>query len=212
MTDRIINLRDWEAAALNEGRATALVRVCKPQPPEGHKFHGFTISSSSLADDGNVVFARGDRALLQDVRRIRCPFGAPGDAILGREAMYLHKHAGARGGWLYRADNSQVSVIATDDDAVREMREWAHKTARSHCSSTQMPSWAIRARYTNAGVRCLRVQELTEQDARDLGFFAYSWADDNISSRIQYAEQFTQDHGPGAWSANPWVFIARLTK
>ena len=195
MTDRIINLRAWEAAALAEGRATALVRVCKPQPTDG--------PCGEMVDFGDGFWGMNDGDLSGEYR---CPFGSPGDVILGRETMYLHKHAGSRGGWLYRADNSQVSVNAADHDSVQAMREWSHKAARSHCSSTQMPRWAIRARYTNAGVRCMRVQELSTGDMWECGMPVSP----DVDPVHEYAEQYDRDHGPGAWASNPWVFIARL--
>lgn len=214
MKDHLINLRAWEAAALNEGRATALVRVCKPQPvrgfaPESPPVLGRITSPHPKRGRFGVFLRRGLDTGFPEFDLLPCPFGAPGDVILGRETWGLCAFFDDTDWCGFSIANESEDTIRTNF-RVEYASDFGSAEECAWRSPVTMPRWAIRARHTNAGVRCMRVQELTEQDARDLGFFAYSWADDNISSRIQYVEQFTKDHGPGAWSANPWVFFARL--
>jgi hypothetical protein len=99
----------------------------------------------------------------------QCPYGAPGDRLWVREKLYLHRHAGDRGGWLYAADNAHVTVKATDDDAVLAMRVWAHHVERDYCVSIHMPRWASRITLEVTEVRVQRLQDISEEDCAGRG-------------------------------------------
>lgn len=237
MTDRLINLRAWEASALAEGRATALVRVCKPQPPAAETIRKMSGIDYGLINPKQCLTWRvsGPVWAVRDVMGVepefRCPFGAPGDVILGREAHAIEHcvehdqeppHSDGRPTkrstdpdecrWLqahYKATDAPPALTCESEDCA-QCRD--HDYGPHWRSPVVMPRWAIRAIYTNAGVRCMRVQELTEQDAKDLGAVSRTYRDGRgfEPARIDYKTRFNSDHGPGALAANPWVFIARL--
>jgi hypothetical protein len=83
-----------------------------------------------------------------------------------------------------------------------------------------MPRWASRIDLEITAVRVERAQDITEEDARAEGMDDESYADFRewaegcapTGSRIDglkdcFARLRDSIHGPGAWDANPWVWV-----
>ena len=87
MKERPVNLTSHEVSAILAGHTFELRFLVKPQPQKGHAFQGWVSSSTSGRDIGKAVWGVGNTPLLQDVIRVRCPFGAVGDRLWVRETF-----------------------------------------------------------------------------------------------------------------------------
>jgi hypothetical protein len=137
-----------------------------------------------------------------------CPYGAVGDLIWVREA-YSDASGTAPGQRcaLYRASYSGPSGIV-----------WK--------PSIFMPRWACRINLEVTGVRCERLQDISEADAKAEGISEPEpshghWCDPKLgreghwSYRKPYAALWDSINGRNpakAWAANPWVFVVEFRR
>jgi hypothetical protein len=187
MTKRSILLRPWEAAAFAEVRATAILRVMKPQPKlyPARTVNGIQplqLPTLRWEPVWGTALARVD----SDIWNTECPIGAPGDLLLCKETFciesnrlsderrdYLPPHDDGRpirregnpddGDWW-----EQAHYRATDP----EPELWYDDHDGPHCrwrSSTQMPEWAVRTRRVIERVRVVRRGDLRGADVHALG-------------------------------------------
>jgi hypothetical protein len=78
-----------------------------------------------------------------------------------------------------------------------------------------MPRWASRITLEVKGVRVERLQDITQKDAIAEGGPESHSDIDRISRRFGYqdfsrswfAQTWEGINGPGAWEANPWVWV-----
>lgn len=194
--------------AILEGRKTQTRRIVKPQP------------SQELLDDYAEIrrernVQKDDAEMLSEC--LLCPYGVPGDRLWVRETLRRHRYAGARGGWLYSADNVQVA-LPQNDPRVIEMRDWAVYKKGDSCPSIHMPRWASRITLEIADVRVERLQEISEADAeaegltcRD-GLYATSGEVWQIDPRKAYRDLWKSLHGEGSWAANTWVWVIEFKR
>jgi len=188
--------------AILDGRKTMTRRVVKLQPvPEPARFEiwsradglWYPCSNSGRTGIGNWGGPRW-----------RCPFGIPGDHLWVRET------------W---ADTSKecprcpVSYRATWPPEDEEGRCFKWKSSRF------MPRWASRITLEVTGVRVERLQDITEEDAKEEGVYqrCEEWlptdADPNGYAYVMAADAFrtlwdsiNSRRGFG-WDANPWVWV-----
>lgn len=228
---RRINLRDWEVRGLLAGRITALCRVVKPQPEHKqiHEWKGKTIIDQEhrmWCWKEHVFENLWDFMDNDDRQRLATysPFGAPGDLLLGREAWQVYSYCPGEYGGIgelgYPVDPScgPSSAVAVVYRADGEDGPWR--------SSTTMPDWAVRHRMTVKSVRCCRLQEVAEDDAKKLGASYHNggtighsgWRPTPDFGMVgptpvhAFAWQFQADNGRGAWEKNPWVWIAEVKR
>ncbi|MCA3109876.1 MAG: hypothetical protein ING91_19265 [Rhodocyclaceae bacterium] len=125
------------------------------------------------------------------VNECRCPYGRPGDRLWVREAWLTVDGESA----FYRADYAP--------DA---------KGERDHGVSWRpamfMPRWASRIELEVTDVRVELLQDINAEDAWREGV-AYSPDVDPVQG---YRELWEQLHGPGAWDANPWVWVVEFRR
>ena len=81
-------------------------------------------------------------------------------------------------------------------------RYWEPPTAKS---PLHMPAWASRYFAQVTEVRCERLQEITEEDARAEGCFALG--DVDCTAARQFEVLWESINGPRSWAANPWVWV-----
>ena len=204
--------------ALLAGSKTQTRRIMKPQPEhlQHHKWKGKLIYEGEhrmwcwkdQIYDGLWDF-ESDRAALAK----HAPYQV-GDLLWVREG--LHRPDGDP--WLYRADNQPVMVAKEDETA---MLVWTHHKRQDHCPSMFMPRWASRITLEVAGVRCQRLQDITEKDARAEGIQVLPLqSEDDPSAWWQSSPGVHQDrtargsfiqlwdsiNGKGAWSRSGWVW------
>lgn len=209
MTARPILFTAPMVRALLEGRKTQTRRVVKPQPHHGPVGQIVNLGGAEWAMDD------GDLSGLWT-----CPYGAPGDLLIVREAW----SAEARWDFAPPQDIKPGSPIyylagGGGEEAIPEC-------AGRVRSSIHMPRWASRLTLEITDVRVERLQSISEADAiaegiedvtsevasgdpsvrfwkryRDGGWNGY--VDVAVGS---YASLWTSINGPGSWAANPWVW------
>lgn len=223
MKERPISLKPWEVLAILQGRKTQLRRVVKPQSSKDHLFQGLVLDSTSGNDIGKAAWAIGNGPLMQDVVRVRCPFGQVGDRLWGRETfdpIYGQSPPDRVIEIDYRADHSRTNGWRIKDDF----------GARRWTPSIHMPRWASRILLEVVSVRVERLQGIGEEDAfsegierieehswsakgaTPLGTFRGmdEWSDTEpfwTDATDAYRSLWEIEHGLDSWSANPWVWV-----
>ena len=131
-----------------------------------------------------------------------CPYGQPGDRLWGRETWGMHF-----GKLLYRADFGPQSY---------------EYDAKGWKSSIHMPRALSRLLFDLQGVRCERVQGITEADAQTEGVeCGLSWsrvypgtgaARIRESFREAFARLWNEINGKRGlgWAHNPWVWALSI--
>lgn len=227
MSERPIDLRDWEVRAFRDGRKTMLRRVVKPKWPVRWE-RGVQQACDyavQLVDDRNGHW-----------KEFPCPFGQPGDRLWVRETWaccYLRRGP----------DDEYVSVAS--DGASRALveagdRYLVYRTDGEDAfegrwrPSTHMPRWASRLSLEVVSVRVERVQEISEADAVAEGINPDDMTchcggragdhtvgdghspvlmDDIASGKHEgYRALWDSDHakkGDG-WDTNPWVWVGEV--
>jgi hypothetical protein len=187
MPERTICLRDWESRTLRDlpaGGTLLLLRPVVPRPPAG--------AQALIAADGSsdVKFVSSPCAGVGVARTpwIPCPFGAPGDVLLGKEAWTCYPTPGCTFGEAmmgkkitleYRAGGTQefsgghatgagmhIDWSALDFDYPPE-KYGAWQPAQ------RLPRALVRHRPRVESVAVLPVQGLTEEQARNMRMECY---------------------------------------
>jgi hypothetical protein len=154
--------------------------------------------------------SRGGR---HEVRR--CPFGVPGDRLWVREQFSVSAH-GTDDIVVQYSDGCQRALGAAsgdvpDDDVATYYRlhDLSDRSQRRSVAvaATQMPKWASRLSLEVTGVRVMRVQSITDQDARAAGI-----EDQRVRLGGGEREEFSgrwdssRRNPKFRWAANPWVW------
>lgn len=215
--------------ALLDGRKTMTRRIVKPQPPEGHAYHGITVCSTAARDLGSAVWALGTSPLLRDVHRVRCPYGQPGDRLWVRET-FIHEPAD----YCWEAS---VSIPCRPASTVYRADCEGETRGGGWTSPLFMPRNLSRLTLEVTGVRVERLQAISAADAWAEGIpaspdvnpiheYAELW--DSINSpkppqhirrrkgRGKPTEQWDEAHppksNPNSWDANPWVWVVSFRR
>jgi len=172
MSDRPINMRDWEMRALIEGRKTQTRRVLKPQP--------IGVESAKWCPPGWIVDHPDDAFVFTPPRY------APGDRLWVREA-WATGMSGNGPQIAYRATPDFAEIDAWDgpDEGAgpsfnydrcpgAKWHDWLPDVLDNDGPwrpSIHMPRWASRLTLIVEGVRVQRLQEISEEDANAEGVF-----------------------------------------
>ena len=191
------------ARAILEGRKTQTRRIIKPQP--SHEAQHY----SRQPDGQRYCFWPNEANLF------KCPYQV-GDILWVREQLRKGR------GWEYAADGSVVRVPAEHQSAAVV---WAHHKKHDHCVSIHMPRWACRITLEVMEVRCQRLQDIAEEDAKAEG--AQPWPHDPQQRMTSGELGIEQPYRGGfaclwddinddraTWFSNPWVWaytFKRLT-
>lgn len=178
--------------ALLEGRKSQTRRIMKPQP----HWSGSAFGIPGLINGRTGFYANTEKGFAEDVQRsaIKCPYGVPGDRLwvretfgaINREGDPIRPHEGC--GIVYRAD---IPGRGDPGDTWRP--------------SIFMPRWASRILLEITDVRVQRVQEITEEDAKDEGV-------DPIKCRVPshkdaFLALFYDLNKRAPRTENPWVWV-----
>lgn len=201
--------------AILDGRKTVTRRVVKPQP-----------SSALLADFAEIRAMRGsnrtDAQMLSDC--LSCPYGAPGDRLVVREAWRYADWTEDGEPWIqYRADDSKRLCLHTPVEwADRLMDTWAALSVgkaigepaadSKWCPSIHMPRWASRITLEITGVRVERLQDISEADAEAEGVRNSLHLQGGRFARDNFAHLWWTINGDGSWEANPFVWCVSFRK
>lgn len=218
MSDRPINMRDWEMRALIEGRKTQTRRVLKPQP--------IGVESAKWCPPGWIVDHPDDAFVFTPPRY------APGDRLWVREA-WATGMSGNGPQIAYRATPDFAEIDAWDgpDEGAgpsfnydrcpgAKWHDWLPDVLDNDGpwrSPIHMPRWASRITLIVEGVRVQRLQDISEEDAIAEGVYRVGgnmlrWEQyaaveglTSMSPTGAFAALWNSLHGPDAWDANPWV-------
>lgn len=198
------------ARAIIDGTKWQTRRAITPQPPE----HIWGRDFSPVPGAGNLWGAWtvvGNVRLVRDENTLRCPYGAPGDRLWVKEA-------------LYRDPEGLVRYVVGEELVDGREIEWDWKPKR--LGAMYCPRWASRITLEVTEVRVQRVQDISEDDARaegvscdicgrpvlttnedDCACFHGRWARqsfealwDSINGKRSYS-----------WAANPFVWAISLS-
>lgn len=207
--------------ALLAGTKTQTRRVVKPQPPIGHAWSGWCVTSTHRADEGKATWAAGTGPFLRDVHRVACPYGQPGDRLWVRETFITGCEMDENGYFKVDENGSYVDKIwyrASDP----ELDWWGGDGEICHPPwkpSIHMPRAASRLTLEITGVSVERLRAISEADAWAEGVAHYSSgmtgtpsAGDADAGRVLYRRLWESINGPGSWDANPWVWVVELKR
>ena len=187
--------------AILAGKKTQTRRVVKPQPAAGKNFHGWVIDSTCSKDVGKATWAIGDGPYLQQVERVRCPQGQPGDRIYVRETVRSCRAYEVQGYPPSEWGNKPIWFEADGTPPGRPI-EWAvNATPAIH-----MPKWAARIWLEITGVRVERLQVISEEDAKAEGAPLKNSPAAHLTSYRRGFQELWESTG-GDWAANPWVWV-----
>jgi hypothetical protein len=216
MSDRPILFSAEMVRAILDGRKTQTRRTMKIQPwpdatVEVGPYHPHWIDRNGESQPGPSTFgAVWDH---QDIVNggdagLRCPYGAPGDTLWVREAWRA---------WS-QYDDWPPSRLPPGVD-VQYIADASATWSSRYRSPRFMPRWASRITLEVKGVRAERLQDISEDDARaegamwhDGGTYWHSgwrhdYSDVHADAYSSFARLWNNINGPGAWDANPWVWV-----
>jgi len=156
----------------------------------------------------------GDNDGHHDMAAPKCPYGAPGDLLTVKEAVYLWCERRPNGTtptgrpkWLYvpmreapihyAADGPKPTTDIVSPDT-GNVWMWKHKVARF------MPRWASRLTLRITDVRVQRLQDCSNEDAVAEGIGTPT--DMRYAAIDGYRPLWESINGPGSWDRNDWVF------
>lgn len=232
-----ISLFPYESSALATGKLGVLIRVVEPQPPaeanvmvrcdRGGPIRWWAGKETHYPDRGIIH----DQKSISNVAMSRSwtsPFGPSGTTLECREAGWMDKelvdfpsHGMPPHLRFFFHDRTVIhehdGSIGTSPFTVTD--EIVKVSGQQKVAANDMPSWAVRFHPVVGEVRCVRVQEVTEEDAKAWGVrgVRLGFVDPRAggrASRISYIEgfgdMFESIHGPGSWEVNPWIWIAAI--
>jgi hypothetical protein len=196
---------------------------------------GGTMADRPIIFSGPMVRALLDGRKTQTRRVLKPPYGTleylsdrtwrpiytkafPGDRLYVREAW--RPHYLGDGVWdidvSYPADGERRRI----HDGAFGDRDWNWPKAadRGNVTPLHMPRWASRMTLGVTEVRVQRLQDISEDDARDEGCdaaMALTMRRENGgfpgNSRETFKDLWNSLHGADAWDANPWVAAYSFT-
>ena len=207
MKERPILFNAEMVKAIISGRKTQTRRVLKVQPDE----------------DGLLLFLPSSRWLDTSEREYNCPFGNVGDQLWVRETWQgpLVDYDDAYSMFkdptpyqkvencVYKADGGPCPEFTDADDELRY--GWK--------ASIHMPRWASRIDLLITGVRVERLNDISEEDARDEGVkpagdMLPNYPDtfltpngDFATAHVAFKRLWESIYGADNWQANPWVWV-----
>ena len=194
MTDRPILFSAEMVRAILKGDKTQTRRVIKPQPPaEAESVSRQLYSQDAPKNDGAWTWWAG-KPQTPITKPLFSPYGAPGGLLWVRETWDRHAS-----GVDYAADFAAVS----------------RPQAGPWRPSIHMPRWASRVTLRITDVRVEWLQDIREDDARAEGCDPVIHEDGAIdcgTRKTTFANLWNRINGPGAWEANPWVWVIEFER
>lgn len=152
-------------------------------------------------------------------KEFRCPYGQPGDLLWVRETCWAESTFDSDG-VRYAADHAWRIIENTQEasEAWCKLAQYGGDDALDNQTnigrlvpSIHMPRWASRIMLRITDVRVERLQDISEDDARAEGCEPVGWIDETDVGMSSYREGFSRlwdrINGPGAWDANPYVWV-----
>jgi hypothetical protein len=218
MGDRPILFSAEMVRAILEGRKTQTRRKVKPQPPaEAESVCRQLYSEEAPEFDGAWTWWAG-KPQKPITRPLFCRYGAPGDLLWVRETWGAVWPADdpvplRQCEIEYRADlppgcTDRPGEWPADEGSGPEVPKWR--------PSIHMPRWASRITLRIKDIRVERLQDISEDDARAEGVTPLDYAAHHVAAgcgaRIAFEQLWNKINSPGAWEANPWVWVVSFER
>ena len=182
--------------AILDGRKTQTRRVINPQPYiDG--MGNFCWNGRNFGQDSNgpCIQAIASPIPSSKTKRVRCPYGKPGDRLWVRETF---NHDGEK--YIYAADLNELGV-----------QKWAAQWK----PSIHMPRNASRILLEITGVRVERLQDISECDAKAEGSYVCDYFGRRLLDQSSnqgcykwgYRSIWESLNGTGSWDLNPFVWV-----
>ena len=182
--------------AILDGRKTQTRRVINPQPYiDG--MGNFCWNGRNFGQDfnGPCIQAIASPIPSSKTKRVRCPYGKPGDRLWVRETF---NHDGEK--YIYAADLNELGV-----------QKWAAQWK----PSIHMPRNASRILLEITGVRVERLQDISECDAKAEGSYVCDYFGRRLLDQSSnqgcykwgYRSIWESLNGTGSWDLNPFVWV-----
>lgn len=191
MKERPIIFSGEMVRAILDGRKTQTRRPVKPQPDiDGmHDCRKYPMH----IDDFEGGWAGNFEG---ETRRIKCPYGQPGDRLWVRETWAQDPCEQSKDDWI-----GYLSTDSADELADCRIRPSIH-----------MPRWASRITLEILDVRVERVQDLSEDDAKAEGAIFCSGDCETGMDEFNgwicgFKNLWNTVYGPDAWDRNDWVWV-----
>ena len=205
MNDRPILFSSEMVRAILEGRKTQTRRVAPIRELNILQHSGDMITwSVSFLKAVKGVLSEHSGGKFSDImaRRIIAqrfnPYGKHNDTLWVRETWAPLPGIVVLNVAFYRADTK-----AAPDDV-----RWR--------PSIHMPRWAGRITLRITEVRVERLHDITEDDAKAEGVKPLDYAAHHVAAgcgaRIAFEQLWDTINGPGAWEANPWVWVVAFER
>lgn len=207
------------AQAVSDGRKTQTRRIIIPKPVQ--RAHGFPMGDDdwAFAIGGGCFRVTNHPHDNPDILRIAKY--QPGDVCYVRESIYVDYNDFDYSNppkdmdmLYYRGDGECCEQIPECCCAEVGKPRWR--------PSIHMPKWAARSFIEIVSVRCERVQDISESDAKAEGVGLAMFSSDVpgrvaplLSSecyRAGFAILWGQINGRGAWNRNDWVWVYEFKK
>lgn len=212
--------------AILEGRKTQTRRVVKPQPfIDGNHFAFKGRRPKAKRGTGAINVYPPSPDLMASALAGSCPYAQPGDRLWVRET------------WDFRAWEKGVVRIAYGAGGLQVERvpppEWSPTVYNYERwrPSIHMPRWASRILLEVTAVRVERVQDISEEDAKEEGVLAMHWGElkqipTSLLMRLGGALPVNPRHVYGfaelwdsinsargfGWGSNPWVWVIEFKR
>lgn len=202
MSERPILFSGAMVRAILSGQKTQTRRVVRPQPLHG--VGRYTEDGTPGEVDWVILDEDGDPT----DSALRCPYGAPGDALWVRETW-------AVGRAFDRTRPSEIPTVERDipvwwraDEAIEESVNRGRWRPSLH-----MPRWASRITLDIVSVRVERLQTITTLDAMAEGAEPVRNAAGVLSYTTGFRTLWDSINGarPGcSWDDDPWVWVVEF--
>lgn len=159
-------------------------------------------------------------------RKIKCPYGQPGDVLWVREA-FIEGFQMSEGSYKYDDEGNLIPKIWHKAD--NGLRQWYDGTSDWPTEnipwkpSIHMPKYACRIFLKVKSVRVERLQKISEKDAKAEGVLEYDdgtfknyfktkglRAMDGVEcllSKGSFQSLWSSINGLDSWNSNPWVWV-----
>lgn len=208
MTAHSLILSPHEVRAALDETLGLVVRPVKPQP------------TTTLMGHEGEVWHRVGEGKYQSGLPDKCPLGVPGDRLRCKETYYIHNALGR-----HRSDGLRwgpwgglPTTISPDGEYIAYYKAGFDRCAPMWRSPATMPRWASRITLEVEGVRCVLVQELTEDDAKVAGMtgecpIGHIPSYQSAPFTYHFAQEWENRYGKKyPWDSNPWVWAVKVKR